>query len=169
MRTSERLPAVRRPAGNLPRLMALDEFGNKSALDSVNRHVSATKKLERSDDVLTDPKFEICDKVRFARAVRWVFNPENGGPSAGAPSSESINAGHKRVWGRHLGDVRAANGRMVGSRSGHRRAEVAMPRGRSRTPGPAPWEGKELWMHPHARGALVAKFERCEGRAGNTS
>ena len=92
-RFKERLP------GNLPRLMALDEFGNKNLMDCVNRHVSSTKRLQQGPDVATDPKFELCDAVRASRAVLRCWNPEKG-PLGGAPSSKTIIAGHKRVQGR---------------------------------------------------------------------
>ena len=47
-----------RPPGNLPWHMSLDEFGNTHMIDGVNRHISATKQLERWPDVETDPKYE---------------------------------------------------------------------------------------------------------------
>ena len=58
-----------RPPVNLPRLMGLDEFGNKNFMDCVNRHISATKRLPRGPDVATDPKFKFCDTVRASRAL----------------------------------------------------------------------------------------------------
>ena len=82
--------------GNLPRLMSLDEFGNKNLMDCVNRHISATKRLPRGPDVTTDPKFEFCNTVRASRALLRCWDYEHG-TSGGAPSSETIIAGHKRV------------------------------------------------------------------------
>ena len=52
-----------RPRGSLPRLMSLDEFGNKILMDGVNDQVSATKKMERGPDVNMDSKFECFDQV----------------------------------------------------------------------------------------------------------
>ncbi len=58
-----------RPPGNLPQTVSLDEFANKLLMDCVNRHISATKRLERGPDVTVDPKYEFCDTVRASRAV----------------------------------------------------------------------------------------------------
>ena len=107
-----------RPPGNLPRLMSLDKFRNKALMDCVNCHISATKRLERGPDPATDPKYEFCDAVRASRAVLRCWDPAHG-PNGGAPMSAAIIDGHKRVWGKHLGDIQAANGCMVGARSGH--------------------------------------------------
>ena len=149
-----------RPPGNLPRLMSLDECGNKNLMDCVNSHVSATKKVVRAQDVNTDPKFELCDTVRASRAMLRCWDPQHG-PNGGAPTSKNINASHERVWGKHLGEIRMARGRMVGGRSGHRRAEVAATRGGARERGPAPYTGEMEWLHPDARLGQDAKIERC--------
>ena len=150
-----------RPPGNLPRLMSLDEFGNKNLMDCVNSHISATDKLDRGPDVATDPKFEFCDTVRASRALLRCWDPKLG-PTGGAPSGAMICAGHHRIWGKHLGDIRAAKGTMVGARTGHRRGEEPQPRGGPRERGPAPYEGEGKWLNDDARAAQVAKFERCE-------
>jgi hypothetical protein len=155
-----------RPPGNLPRLMALDEFGNKKLMDGVNRHISATRRLERGPDVATDPKYELCDIVRASRAVRRCWDPAHS-PSGGAPLSPTIIAGHKRVWGQHLGEIRNVTGRMVGARVGHRGVEENKERGGKRVAGPAPWEGEGEWMNSDAHSAQEAEFERC--MAGATS
>lgn len=155
-----------RPPGNLPRLMSLDEFGNKNLMDCVNRHVSATKGMERGPDVSTDPKYEFCDPVRASRALLRCWNPELG-TRGGAPSSETIIAGHKRVWGRHLGEIRAAKGRLVGGRMGHRSAAEVGQRGGVREKGPAPWDAEGEWLNDDARPAQRAKFERGEAAAAS--
>ena len=150
-----------RPPGNLPRLMGLDESGNKNLMDCVNRHISATKRLSRGPDVATDPKSEFCDTVRASRALLRCWDSEHG-TSGGAPSSETIITGNKRVWGRHLGEIRMAKGCMVGARSGHRRrAAEPMARGGKREAGPAPWEGGSQWLHADAHLAQGLNFERC--------
>ena len=149
-----------RPPGNLPRLMSLDEFANKNLMDCVNSHVSATRQMVRGPDVHTDPKFELCDTVRASRALLRCWDPANG-PNGGAPTSADTNACHKRVWGKHLGEIRMASGRMVGGRSGHRRAEVETTRGGARERGPAPYAGEGEWLHADARLGQDAKVERC--------
>lgn len=155
----------RRPPGSLPRLMSLDEFGNKVLMDSVNDHISATKKMMRGPDVNTDPKFEFCDQVRASRALLRVWDPANG-PNGGSPTSAEIVAGWERVWGKHLGEIRMATGRMVGSRIGNRKAEENKPRGGKRERGESPWA---KWLHPDARLAQAAKIERCTDMAARVS
>ena len=150
-----------RPPGNLPRLMALDECANKNLMDCVNRHISATWQLKRGPDVATDPKYEFCDVKRASRAVLRCWDPAHG-PNGGAPDSKTIIACHARVWGKHLGEIRANRGCMVGARSGHRRAEKPNKRGGKRVKGPSPHEGPGEWLNDDARGAQVEKFERCE-------
>ena len=54
-----------------------------------------------------------------------------------------------------------ASGRMVGSHSGQRRAEVVVTRGGVRERRPAPYAGEEEWLHPNARLGQDAKIERC--------
>jgi len=153
-----------RPPGNLPQLMALDEFGNKKLMDCVNRHVSATKRLVRGPDVATDPKYEFCDTARASSAVRRCWDPAHG-PNGGAPSSRSIIAGHKRVCGMRLGEIRNVTGCMVGARAGHRRPEITNQRGARRVAGLAPWEGESEWMNSDAQTAQKIKFERCTASA----
>ena len=144
--------------------MSLDEFGNKLLMDGVNDHVSATKKLKRGPDVNTDPKFEFCDQVRASRALLRVWDPAHG-PNGGAPNSVQIIAGWDRVWGKHLGEVRMAKGKMVGTRLGHRKAEENKKRGGKTKKGEAPWKYKGQWLHSDARFALDAKIERCAAMA----
>ena len=141
-----------RPPGNLPRLMSLDEFGNKNLMDCVNRHVSATARMERGPDPATDPKYEFCDTVRASRALLRCWDPAHG-TSGGAPSSKTIVEGHRRVWGKHLGDIRAAKGCMVGARVGHRSSVEPTERGGVRERGPAPWTGEGQWLNDDARPA----------------
>ena len=130
-------------------------------MDCVNRHISATKRLPRGPDVATDPKFELCDTVCASRALLRCWDSKHG-TSGGAPSREIIIAGHKRVWGKHLGEIRMAKGCMVGARSGHRRSTAEpMARGGKREAGPAPWEGEGQWLHANAHLAQCLKFERC--------
>ena len=155
-----------RPPGNLPRLMSLDEFANKNLMDCVNAHVSATRRMVRGPDVNTDPKFELCDTVRASRALLRCWDPAHG-PNGGAPTSATTNAGHVRVWGKHLGEIRMAGGRAVGSRVGHRRAEEAMPRGGARERGLAPYLGEGAWTHPDTRLGQDMKVERCAAMACN--
>ena len=112
----------------MPRLMSLDEFGNKNLMDCVNAHVSATQRMDPGPDVHTDPMFQLCDQVRMSRAILRCWDPAHG-PNGGAPTSATIIAGHKRVWGKHLGEIRMAQGRMVGARAGHHRPEEKKPRG----------------------------------------
>ena len=157
-----------RPPGNVPRLMSLDECANKNLMDCVNRHISATKQLDRGPDVATDPKYEFCDVVRASRALLRCWDPAHG-PNGGAPLSNTIIACHGRVWGKHLGDIRANKGAMVGARSGHRRAENPMKRGGLQVKGPAPWVGEGEWLNADARVAQVLKFERCEANVGASS
>lgn len=145
----------------MPRLMALDECANKNLMDCVNRHISATWQLKRGPDVATDPKYEFCDVKRASRAVLRCWDPAHG-PNGGAPDSKTIIACHARVWGKHLGEIRANRGCMVGARSGHRRAEKPNKRGGKRVKGPSPHEGPGEWLNDDARGAQVEKFERCE-------
>ena len=57
-----------RPTGNVPRLMNLDECANKNLMDCVNRHISATKQLDRGPDVATDPKYELRCPQQGARS-----------------------------------------------------------------------------------------------------
>ena len=110
-------------------------------------------------NLINYPKFELCDTVRASRALLRCWDLEHG-PNGGPPTSENINACHKRVWGKHLGEIRMASGKMVGGRSGHRRAEVVATRGGVRERGPAPY-GEEEWLHPDARLGQDAKIERC--------
>jgi hypothetical protein len=98
--------------------------------------------------------------VRASRALLRCWDPAHG-PNGGAPTSPSIIAGHKRVWGKHLGKPRAVNGRMVGARSGHRRGGETQSSGGKRKVGPAPWEGEGQWLHSDVRLAQDLKFERC--------
>ena len=149
-----------RPPGNLPLLMALDEFGNKNIVACVNRHISATKKEPRGTDVMTDPKYEFCDVKRASRALRRCWDPKHG-PDGGAPLGKTIVAGHTRIWGKHLGEIRAAKGTMVGGRSGHRRAEEPRKIGGPQVKGQAPWEGEGEWLNADARPAQARKFKRC--------
>ena len=133
-------------------------------MDAVNRMISATKRLERGPDPATDPKFEFCDRVRASRAFLRCWDPAYG-PKGGAPTGETIVAGHERVWGKHLDEIRMAQGRMVGTRIGHRRAEENKQRGGRRERGKAPCEGQGQWMHPDLRLGQNAKFERCAKQA----
>ena len=71
--------------------------------------------------------------------------------------------------GKHLGEIRANKGRMVGARSGHLRAENPMKRGGLQVKGPAPWVGEGEWLNADARVAQVLKFERCEANVGASS
>ena len=112
-----------RPPDNLPRTIGLDGFANKNAMGAVNHMISATKRLERGPDPATDPKFEFCDRVRASRAFLRCWDPAHG-PKGGAPTGETIVAGHERVWGKHLGEIRMAQGRMVGTRIGHPRSRL---------------------------------------------
>jgi hypothetical protein len=98
--------------------------------------------------------------VRASRALLRCWDPAHG-PNGGAPISPSIIAGHKRVWGKHLGEPRAVNGRMVGARSGHRRGGETQSNGGKCEVGPAPWEGEGQWLHSDAQLAQDLKFERC--------
>jgi len=155
-----------RPPGNLPRLMALDECANKNLMDCVNRHISATRKLVRGPDVKTDPKYEFCDVKRASRAVLRCWDPAHG-PTGGAPDSNTIIACHTRVWGKHLGEVRANKGCMVGARDGHRRAVEPNKRGGKREKGPSPYDGPGEWLNDDARWAQDEMFERCEAGFGS--
>ena len=157
-----------RPPGNVPRLMSLDECANKNLMDCVNRHISATKRMDRGPDVATDPKYEFCDIKRASRALLRCWDPAHG-PNRGAPLSDTLIACHKRVWGKHLGEIRANKGAMVGARSGHRRAEKPMQRGGMKVKGPAPWVGEGEWLNADARVAQELKFERCEANVAATS
>ena len=130
-------------------------------MDCVNRHVSATSRMERGPDPATAPKYEFCDAVRASRALLRCWDPEHG-PSGGAPASATIIAGHERVWGKHLGEVRAAKGCMVGPRMGLRRGTEAKARGGVRERGAAPWTGEGQWLNEDARPAQRAKIERAE-------
>ena len=76
---------------------------------------------------------------------------------------------HRRVWGKHLGEMRANKGAMVGARGGHRRAEKPAQRGGMKVKGPAPWVGVGEWLNADARVAQVLKFERCEANVAATS
>ena len=67
---------IDRLLGNLPRLMALDKFGNNSLMYCVNQHISATKQLEHGPDVATDQKYEFYNIVRVPRAVRRCYPVE---------------------------------------------------------------------------------------------
>ena len=155
------------PPGNFQMLMSLNKFANKSLMDCVNRHVSATRKRVCETYVDTDPMFELCDTVCVAHALVRCWDPANG-PNSGAPMSATTNAGHMRVWGKHLGEIRMAGGRAVGSRGGHRRAEdEAMPRGGAREQGLAPYFGEGAWMHPDARLGQDLKVECCAAMACN--
>ena len=145
-----------RPPGNLPRLMSLDKYANNALVVATNDHVSATRDLLRGLDVATDPKFELCDPVRASRAYLRCWDPAHG-PNRGAPTSEGIIASHKRVWGKHLGEIRKNKGCMVGARSGNRRAAEPGKRGGHRERGPCPYKQdmEEMeWLHPDARMAL---------------
>lgn len=158
-----------RPPGNLPRLMSLDEAGNKALRDAVNRHIYATRHLVRANDVETDPKYEFCDVVRASRAIRRCWDPAHG-PTGGAPSNDTIVESHRRVWGKHLGEIRANKGRMVGARSGHRRAEKPSDNwGGLREKGSAPWVGEGEWLHADARMAQAQKFAQLEVNVGATN
>ena len=157
-----------RPPGNVPRLMSLDECANKNLMDCVNRHISATKRMDRGPDVATDPKYEFCDIKRASRALLRCWDPAHG-PNRGAPLSDTLIACHERVWGKHLGEIRANKGAMVGARSGHRRAEKPMQRGGMKVKGPAPWVGEGEWLNVDARVAQELKFERCEANVAATS
>ena len=156
------------PPGNVPRLMSLDECANKNLMDCVNRHISATKQMDRGPDVATDPKYEFCDIKCASRALLRCWDPAHG-PHGGAPLSDTMIACHGRVWGKHLGEMRASKGAMVGARSGHRRSETTMKRGGMKVKGPAPWVGEGEWLNADARVAQVLKFERCEANVGATS
>ena len=63
----------------------------------------------------------------------------------------------------------ANKGAMVGTRSGHRRAEKPMQRGGMKVKGPAPWVGEGEWLNADARVAQELKFERCEANVAATS
>ena len=67
-----------------------------------------------------------------------------------------------RVWGKHLGEIRANKGCMVGARSGHRRAAEPNKRGGKRLKGPSPYDGPGEWLNDDARRAQDEMFERCE-------
>ena len=123
--------------------------------------------MVRGPDVNTDPKFELCDTVRASRALLRCWDPAHGA-NGWAPTSATTNVGHMRVWGKHLGEIRMAGGRAVGSRVGHRRAEEeAMPRGGTREQGLAPYLREGAWMHPDARLGQDLKVERCAAMACN--
>ena len=130
--------------------------------------ILATKRLERGPDPATDPKFEFCDRVCASRAFLRCWDPAHG-PKGGAPIGETIVAGHKRVWGKHLGEIRMAKGRMVNTRSGHRRAEGKNQSGGRRERGAAPWEWEGQWMHPDARLGQNANFKRCANQVGGAA
>jgi len=101
-----------------------------------------------------------------AGAVLRCWDPAHG-PTGGAPDSKTIIACHARVWGKHLGEIRAIKGCMVGARSGHRRAAKPNKRGGKRVKGPSPHEGPGEWLNDDARRAQVEMFERCEAGVGN--
>ena len=132
----------------------------------VNRHISATRRLECRPDPATDPKYEFCDAVRASRAVLRCWDPAHG-PNGGAPTSATIIAGHKRIWGKHLGEIRAARGCMVKARSGNRRAAEPQACGGKREQGPAPWVGEGEWLNANARSAQDVKLERCAALVGS--
>ena len=157
-----------RPPGNLPRTIRLGKFANKNVTDAINRMISATKRLERGPDPATDPKFELCDRVRASRAFLRCWDPAHG-PKGGAPTGETIVAGHERVWGKHLGEIRMVKGRMVGNHSGHRRAGAKKQREVRRERGAAPWKGEGQWMHLAARLGRNTKFERSANQAGRAA
>ena len=152
----------------MPRLVSLDECANKNLIDCVNRHISATKQMDHGPDVATDPKYEFCDIKRVSRDLLRCWDSAHG-PHGGAPLSDTMIACHGRVWGKHLGEMRASKGAMVGAHSGHRRSETTMKRGGMKVKGPAPWVGEGEWLNTDVRVAQVLKFERCEAKVGATS
>ena len=146
--------------------MSLDEFANKNLMDCVNAHVSATRRMVCGPDVNTDQKFKLCDTVRASHALLQCWDPAHG-PNGGAPTSATTNAVHMRIWGKHLGKIRMAGGRAVGSRVGHRRVEESMPRGGAREQGLATYLGEGTWMHADARLGQDIKAERCAAMVCN--
>ena len=110
----------------------------------------------------TDKKSKKRSKKEKEKALKEAAGGAAHGPTGGAPDSKTIIACHARVWGKHLGEIRANRGCMVGVRSGHRRAEKPNKRGGKRVKGPSPHEGPGEWLNDDARGAQVEKFERCE-------
>ena len=154
-----------RPPGNLPRTIRLGKFANKNVTDAVNRMISATKRLERGPDPATDPKFELCDRVRASRAFLRCWDPAHG-PKGGAPTGETIVAGHERVWGKHLGKIRMAKGRMVGNHSGHRRAEEKKQRDRRRERGAAPGGSVDAPRRPPGAECEVRAVRQSGGKSG---
>jgi hypothetical protein len=137
----------------------------KNLMDCVNRHISATKRMDRGIVIATDPKYEFCDVVRASRALLRCWDPAHG-PNGGAPLSKTMIACHGRVWGKHLGEIRKISGCMVGSRTGHRRTEEPVKRGGKTVKGPAPWMGEGEWLNTDARVGQLQKFERCEANVG---
>ena len=149
--------------------MSLDEDGNKALRDAVNHHIYATRHLVRTNDVKTDPKYECCDVVRASRAIQQSWDPAHG-PTEGAPSSNTVVESHQRVWGKHLGEIRANKGRMVGARRGHRRAEKPSDNwGGLQEKGSAPWVGEGEWLNADARMAQAQTFEQLEANGGATN
>ena len=68
-----------------------------------------------------------------------VVGGDGGMGGGGADGRRVAVAGHKRLWGRHLGEIRMAKVCMVGAQSGHHRsAEDPMAPGGKREAGPAP-------------------------------
>jgi hypothetical protein len=154
------------PSGNLLRLTSLDKFANKNLMDCVNAHVLATQRMFNGLDVNMDPTFDLCDTVRASRALLRCWDPVHG-PNSGAPTSATTNAVHMRIWGKHLGKIRMAGGRAVGSRVGHCRAEEAMQRGGEREQGLAPYLGEGAWLHADAHLGQDIKVELCVAMACN--
>ena len=158
-----------RPPGNLPRLMSLDEAGNKALRDAVNRHIYATRHLVRANDVETDPKYEFCDVVCASGAIRRCWDPAHD-PTGGGPLSGTIVKSHRRVWGKHLDEIRANKGCMVGASSGHRRAEKPSDNwSRLRERGSGTWVGEGEWLNANACMAQAQKFAQLEVNVGVTN
>ena len=141
--------------------MSLDECANKNLMDCVNRHISATKQMNRGPAVATDPKSEFCNIKRVSRALLRCSDPLHG-PNRGASLSDTMIACHGSVLGEHLGEMRANKGIMVGARSGNCRAEHPMQRGGMKVKEPAPSVGEGGWLNADTRVAQVQKFERCK-------
>ena len=134
----------------MPRLISLDECTNKNLMDRVNRHILATKQIDRGPDVATDPKYEFCDIKCVSRALLWCWNPAHC-PKRGALLSDTMITCHGHIWGKHMGEMRANKEAMMGTRSGHRRSKKPMKHGEMKVKGPVPWVGEGEWLNADTR------------------
>ena len=119
-------------------------------------------------DVVTDPKYEFCFVKCVFRALlcRWDLVH---GPTGGAPLSNTTLTCHGHVWWKHLGEIQANKGGMVGTRSRHCRSEKPIKYGVIKVKGPAPWVWEGEWLSANARVAQLLKFEWCAANVGVTS